>query len=74
MASNVALHITYTWIEAFIKKHHHPPTIFEIAEGLGISYQVARLRLIAMERQGAIYRDSRKRSIELRGIDKLDEV
>ena len=63
-----ALAITYAYIEGFVTRHGYRPTIFEIAQGRGLSYQAARRQLEIMQYWGWIYRDGCKRGIELRGI------
>jgi hypothetical protein len=66
--SESVLRSTYQWLEAFIDKRRYSPTIFEIAKALGVSYPTARARLVKMEQRGWLSRDSRLRSIELKGI------
>ncbi len=63
------LRASYNWIEAFIKERGHSPTILEIHQGRGITYDMARRQVIAMERRGWIAeRHGLKRNIQLKGI------
>lgn len=72
--SEAALRTTYRWIEASIDQRRYSPTIFEIAEGLGISYDAARTRLVKMEQRRWISRDGRMRSVVLRGLPDADSA
>ena len=63
-----ALRSTYRWIEAFMARAHYSPTLFEIAQGMGISYQTARSRRGKMAERRWLSCDGKKRSIVLLGI------
>jgi hypothetical protein len=62
-----ALRVTYAYIEAFIRRHNLPPSIFQIARGRRLSYDAARGQVELMQWQGWIERDTSKGTMEMRG-------
>lgn len=60
---------SYNWIEAFIKARGYSPTILEIHQARGLSYEMARRQVLAMERRGWIApRYGLMRNIQLKGM------
>lgn len=56
----------YAFIDAYIQKHHIPPTVREIADGCYIGTTAVHHHLKALQNNGLIHRSKRKaRSITL---------
>lgn len=55
----------YRWIENFIQQHRYPPTVREMATGLGVNINAITSRLKVMIRKGCVKRDAGARAIRL---------
>ncbi len=65
---DAVLRASYNWIEAFIEERGHSPTILELHQGRGITYDMARKQILAMERRGWIApRHGLMRNIQIKG-------